>query len=252
MGPDDQAPNVASQQSSSMSSRATVKPNYSCFLLVPFKGTTDFENFATQFNSIDSLSDWEQQPSGDLRTQFFSARLSGDALSFYRLLTRPQQTNMNRLLHAFRTQYAPNQDVLKSKVKDLHQQPKQTIPAFFRELRQLARNAYLDEAVRNEVLLTTFFAGLSNPTVWWEVQEAKLADADAALQSAVETQSFLQIDGLKLQTSGVNNISTETPLDTFTDLVRSLRYEIQDAVAQSSRTDKNAFQNDPRSPGQSI
>ena len=251
MDPDDQAPNVASQQSSSMSSGATVMPNYSCLLPAPFDGTTDFEDFVTQFNSVASLSDWENHPSGDLRPQFFSARLSGDALSFYRSLTRAQQTNMNRLLHAFRAQYAPNQDVLKAKVKALRQQPGQTIPAFFRELRDLARNAYPVEAVRNEILLTTFIAGLSNPTVRWEVRKAKPADADAALQAAVETHSFLEIDGLKIQTSGVNNISTETPLDTFTELVRSLRTEIQDAVAKSSRTDRNASQNNQRDRSES-
>ena len=96
------------------------------------------------------------------------------------------------------------------------------------------------------ILLTTFFAGLSNPTVRWEVRKAKPANADAALQAAVETHSFLEIDGLKLQISGVNNMSTETPLDTFTELVRSLRTEIQDAVATSSRTDRNASQNNQR------
>ena len=185
-------------------------------------------------------------PSGDLRQQSFSARISGDALIFYRSLTRAQQTNIHRPFHAFRTQYAPNQDVLKAKVKALRQQPGQTIPAFFRELRDLARNAYPVEAVRNEILLTTFVAGLSNPTVGWEVRKAKPADADAALQAAVETRSFPEIDGLKSPTSGVNNISTESPLDTFTELVRTLRTEIQDAVAKSSRTDRNAAQNNQR------
>ena len=131
MDPDDQTPNVASQQSSSMSSGATVMPNYSCLLHAPFDGTTDFEDFVTLFNSVASLSDWENHPSGDLRPQFFSAHLSGDALSFYRSLTRAQRTNMRRLFHAFRAQYAPNQDVLKAKVKALRQQPGQTIPAFF-------------------------------------------------------------------------------------------------------------------------
>ena len=63
------------------------------------------------------------------------------------------------------------------------------------------------------------------------------------MQAAAETHSFLEIDGLKLQTSGVNNISTESPLDTFTELVRSLRTEIQDAVAKSSSTDRNASPN---------
>ena len=113
-------------------------------------------------------------------------------------------------------------------------------------MRVLARNAYPVEAVRNEILLTTFIAGLSNPTVRWEVRKAKPADADTALQAAVETHSSLDIDGLKLQTFGINNISTETPLDTFTELVRSLRTEIQDAVAKSSRTDRNASQNNQR------
>ena len=56
----------------------------------------------------------------------------------------------------------------------------------------------------------------------------------------METPSFLEIDGLKLQTSCVNNNSTETPLDTFTELVCSLRTEIHDAVAKSSRTDRSA------------
>ena len=254
MDPEDQAPNLAPQQSSSMFSGATGMPNYSCLLPAPFDGTTDFEDFVTQFNSVASLSDWENHPSGDLRPQFFSARLSGDALSFYRSLTRAQQTNLNRaqqtnlnrLFHAFRNQYATNRDVLKAKAKALRQQPGQTIPAFYRELQDLARNSYPIEAIRNEILLTTFIAGLSNPTVRWEVCKAKPADADAALQAAVETHSFLEIDGLKLHTSGVNNIGTETPLDTFTELVRSLRTEIQDAVAKSSRTDRNASQNNQR------
>ena len=117
---------------------------------------------------------------------------------------------MNRLIHAFRTQYAPNQDVFKAKVKALRQQAVQTIPAFFRELRDLTRNAYPVEAVRNEILLTTFIAGVSNPTVRWEFRKTKPADADAALQAAVETHSFFETDGFKLQTSGVDNISTET------------------------------------------
>ena len=85
----------------------------------------------TLFKSVASLSDWENYPLGDMHPQHFSAPLSGDTLSFYRSLTRPQQTNMTRLLCAFRTQYAPNQDVLKAKVRALRQQRGQTIPPFF-------------------------------------------------------------------------------------------------------------------------
>ena len=128
MDPDNQAPNVASQRSSSMSSGAIVMPIYSCRL----PAQSDFEDFVTQFNSDASLSGWENHPSGDLRPQFFSARLSGDGFSFYRSLTQAQQTNIHRLFHAFRTQYAPNQDVLKAKVKALHQQQRLTSRAFSR------------------------------------------------------------------------------------------------------------------------
>ena len=55
MDPDDQVPNVASQQSSSMFSSGTVMPNYSCLLPAPFDGTFDLEDFVTQFNSVVSL-----------------------------------------------------------------------------------------------------------------------------------------------------------------------------------------------------
>ena len=250
MDPDDQAPNVASQQFSSMSSGATVT-SYSCLLPAPFDGNTDVEDFASQFNSVASLSVWEDDPSDNFCLQFFSARLSGDAMSFYLSLTRTQQTNMNRLLHAFRTQYAPYQGVLTAKAGTLRQQARQTIPDFFRKVGDLARNAYLVEAVRKEILLTTFFASLYNPTVRREVRKAKPPDADAALQAAAETHSFLEIDYSKIQTSGVNNFSTETLLDTFTEVIRSLCTKVEDVMARSSRTQKNFPKQSKRSLGQS-
>ena len=76
--------------------------------------------------------------------------------------------------------------------------------------------------------------------------QSETADADTALQAAVETHSLLEKDGLKMQTSGVNNISTETLLDIFTELIRSLLTQIQDAVDHSSYTDKNASRNNQR------
>ena len=87
---------------------------------------------------------------------------------------------------------------------------------------------------------------LSNPSVRWEVRKAKPTNTYAALQAAVETHSFLEIDGLKIQTSGANNNSTKRPFDTFTELVRSFRREIQNAVVTSAHTDKNASQNNQR------
>ena len=118
---------------------------------------------------------------------------------------------------------------------------------FFRELRDLARNAYPVEDFRNEILLTTFITGLSNASVRWEVRKGKPADDDAALP--VETHSYPEINVSKLQTSGITNISNKTSLHTFNnfnELLRSLRTEIQDGVAKSSRPDRNAFQNNQR------
>ena len=92
-------------------------------------------------------------------------------------------------------------------------------------------------------MLITSISGLSNPTVRQEFRKAQPADVDAALHAAVETHSFLEIDGVRMQFSGVNNISTQTLLNIFTELVRSLRTEIQDAVALPSRTYRNASLN---------
>ena len=105
----------------------------------------------------------------------------------------------------------------------------------FWELWDLARNDYPVEVVRNEILLTTFNVGFSNPALQWELRKPKPADSNAAPQAAMETHSFLEIDGFKLQTSDVNKSNTETPLDNLTELVRSLLREIQDAVAKPSR-----------------
>ena len=62
MDPDNQAQNLASQQSSSMSPGATVMPEYSCLLPDSFDGTTDFEDFVTQFSSVAFLSGWAKDP----------------------------------------------------------------------------------------------------------------------------------------------------------------------------------------------
>ena len=74
----------------------------------------------------------------------------------------------------------------------------------------------------------------------------KPVDVDAALQAAVESHSFLEIDGFEKQTSGVNKFSTETPLDAFPQLVSNLRTKFPHALAKSSRTERNASQKGQR------
>ena len=103
----------------------------------------------------------------------FSARLNGDPLTFYRSLTTAQKSDYDELKRIFRQQYKRNGDVLKAQVKSLRQLPGQDVSAFYRTLRDLAGKAYTDDAVRNELLLTTFIEGLANSVVRWEVRKAK-------------------------------------------------------------------------------
>ena len=70
-------------------------PNHSCLLPPSFTGLTDVEDFLTQFEAVTMLSKWVAL-TPDPRPHFFSARLTGDALTFYRsLTTRKKATTMN-------------------------------------------------------------------------------------------------------------------------------------------------------------
>ena len=69
--------------------------NYSCLLPQSFTGLTDVEDFPIQFEAVSTLSNWVAL-TPDPRPHFFSARLTGDALTFYRSLTTAQKaTTMN-------------------------------------------------------------------------------------------------------------------------------------------------------------
>ena len=127
---------------------AAPAPNYSCLLPPSFTGLTDVEDFITQFEAVASLSNWSAL-NPDPRPHFFSARLTGDALTFYRSLTAAQQGNFDELKRLFRQQYRPNADVLKAQVKSLRQLPGQDVSSFYRSLRDLAGKAYPDDCGPN-------------------------------------------------------------------------------------------------------
>ena len=135
-------------------------PSYSCLLPPSFKGLTDVEDFPTQFEAVSTLSNWVAL-TPDPRPHFFSARLNGDALTFYRSLTTAQKGDYDELKRLFRQKYKPNAGVLKAQVRSLRQLPGQDVSAFYRTLRDLAGKAHTDDAVRNELLLTTFIEGLA-------------------------------------------------------------------------------------------
>ena len=145
-------------------------PNYSCLLPPSFTGLTDVEDFIIQFEAVASLSIWSTL-NPDPRPHFFSARLTGDVLTFYRSLTPAQKGDFDELKRLFRRQYKPNADVLKAQVKSLRQLTGQDVSAFYRTLCDLAGKAYNEDAVRNEIILTTFVEGLAKSVVRWEVRK---------------------------------------------------------------------------------
>ena len=78
-----------------------------------------------------------------------------------------------------------------------------------------------------------------------EICNAKFTNDDAALQAAVENRHF-ELNGLKLQSFDANSIGTDPHLQTFVEKVRIFCTKIQDAQAQSSRSEKIASQIDQR------
>ena len=205
--------------------------NYSCLLLPSFTGLTDVEDFLKQFEVFSTLSN-RIAVTSDPRPHFFSARLTGDALSFYRSLNTAQKGDYDELKHLFRQEYKPNADVLKAQVKSLRQLSGQDVSAFYRTLRDLAGEAYTDDAVRNELLLTTFIEGLANSVVGWKVRKAKPTVVEDALSLALEMQPFLSLHGQQPDTpaASVNNLTGSSPSQN--ELFSNLNFIIKEEVKQ--------------------
>ena len=76
-------------------------PKYSCLLPPSFTGLTDVEDFLTQFEAVSTISKWVTL-TPDPRPHFFSVRLTGDALTFYRSLTTDQKRDYEELKRLFK------------------------------------------------------------------------------------------------------------------------------------------------------
>ena len=173
--------------------------NYSCLLSPSFTGCTDVQDFRTQFAAFSHLpigsSDSRPPPA------FLFCRLSGDSLTFHRSLTTAQEGSYNELRRLIRQQYKANADVLKAQIKSCRQLPGQNVSAFHRTLRDMAGKVYTDDAVSNELLLTTFIEGLANSVVRWERRKAKPTVVKNAVSLALEMQPYLNIHGQQPDTS---------------------------------------------------
>ena len=166
------------------------------------------------------------------RPHCFSARLTGDALTFYRSLTPAQNGSFDELKRLSRRLYQPNADVLKAQVKSLRQLPGQDVSAFDRTLRELAGKAYSDDAVRNENIFTTFEERLANSVVRWEVRKGTPATVDDAVILANEMQSYLNIHDQQPDTvpfASVNNLAgpSTSQSEMFSDLFFTSREEVK-------------------------
>ena len=191
----------------------------------------------TQFEAVSTLSNWVAL-TPDPRRHLFSARLTGDALTFYRSLTTAQKSDYDELKRLFRQQYKPNADVLKAQVKSLRQLPGHDVSAFYRTLRDLAGKAYTDDAVRNELLLATFIEGLANSVVRWVVRKAKPTVVEDALSLALELQSYLNLHGQQPDTpaASINNLTGLSPSQSelFSDLIFTIKEEVKPVVDERS------------------
>ena len=169
---------------------------------------------------------------------FLSARLTGDALTFYGSLTTARKGDYDELKRLFRQQYKPNADVLKAQVKSIRQLPGQDVSAFYRTLRDLAGKAYTDDAVRNELLLTTFIEELANSVVRWEVRKAKPTVVEDALSLALEMQSYLNLHGQQPDTpaASVKKLTGPSPSQSelSSDLIFTIKEEVKRVVDERS------------------
>ena len=212
---------------------AAPAPNYSRLLGPSFTGLTDVEDFLTQFEAVSTLSNWVAL-TPDPRPHFFCARLTGDALTFYRSLTTAQKDDYDELKRLFWQRNKPNAEILKAQVKSLRQLPGQDVSAFYWTLRDLAGKAYTDHAVRNELLLTTFTERLANSVFRWEVRKAKPTVIEDALNLALEMQSFLKLHGQKPDTNAasVNKLTGPSPpsSELFSDLIFTIKEAVKRVV----------------------
>ena len=212
-------------------------PKNSCLLQPSFTGLTDVEDFLTQFEAVCTLSNWVAL-TPDPRPHFFSARLTGDALTFHRSLTTAQKGDYDELKCLFRQQYKPNVEVLKAQVKSFCQLPGQDVSAFYRTLHDLAGKTYAGDAARNELLLTTFIEGLANSVLRWDVRKSKPTVVEDALSLVLEMQSYLNLHGEQPDTpaASVNILTGPSPSQSelFSDLIFTIKEEVKRVVDERS------------------
>ena len=161
-----------------------------------------------------------------------SARLTGDALTFYRSLTTAQKGDCDELMHLFRQQNKPNADVLKAQVKSRRQLPGKILSAFYRMLLDLAVKPHTDDAARKELVLATFIEALANSAVQWEVRKNKPTGVEDAIGLALKMQSYLNLHRQQPDTSTASVYHFTGPPPSQSEHIFDLIFTIKDDVKQ--------------------
>ena len=163
----------AARSTSTASTGAVFSALPSCLMPEAFTGEGDFEDYLQQFTTAAQLSGW-QTATTDNRPNYFALGLKGNALHFNTTITVAQQQSFDQLVAAFCTTYTKNVEVIKAKLKTARQQPNQTIAAFLRDVRTLARRVYRGQPlIEEQMVLTSFIEGLHDAQLRWELQKRK-------------------------------------------------------------------------------
>ena len=174
-----------------------------CLMPEHFTGSGDFEDYLGQFNTAAYLCGWYRPCSYDYRPQYFALRLESNALHFYSTLFEDRQNDFDILVEALRQDYTTNVEILKARLKAARQQTGQDIATFLCNIRTLARRAYRDHPhLLEQIVVTSFIAGLNNSTLRWEMRKKKSVNADHALIKALELQAYLELEGRSLIGTG--------------------------------------------------
>ena len=123
-------------------------------------------------------------------------------------------------------------------MKSVRQLPGQNVSAFYWTLRDLTSKAYTDDAVRKDLLLTTFIKRLANSVVRREIRKAKPTVIEDGLSLALEMQSYLNVHGQQpnFPAASVNNLTGPSPSQSelFSDLIFTNNEEIKRVVDERS------------------
>ena len=101
---------------------------------------------------------------------------------------------------------------------------------FWRTLCDLAGNAYTDDVVSKEILVTTIIEVLANFVVSWEVQKVKPTVVEDAVSLVLEMQRYLNLHSPQLDTSAAFVDNLTGPSTYESELFSHLNFTIEEQV----------------------